>query len=72
MIAKMLVKQIVISARPNWLRSIDKRGISDSVSLSATSVTGRYRDLIMPLFSKHVTGNAHIILFSQLTLNILL
>ena len=35
MVAKMWVKSTVISARPNWLRSIDKRGNSIQ-SLSAT------------------------------------
>ena len=41
MIAKKFIKSTVISARPNWLRSIDKRG-NTIQSLSASN-----RDLII-------------------------
>ena len=36
MIAKKFIKSTVISARPNWLRSIDKRG-NTIQSLSASN-----------------------------------
>ena len=47
MIEKKCVKLTVISARPNWLRSIDKRGNAIQVFVGDISVMGSYKDWII-------------------------